>query len=459
MVALADSLSALLGADHVLVGDAISADYAHDEGLGGHGPAPLAVVRPSNVEQVRRALAWASEHGVPVTARGAGTGLSGACNPRPNGIVVSFERMARILEIDTENHVAVVEAGVSLEILNAAVAEKGLVYPVFPGETSATLGGNVATNAGGMRAVKYGVTRHHVLGLEAVLATGETIETGGKFVKTSTGYDLTQLVIGSEGTLALVTRATLKLVPLLRHSATLLAPFPTLAQAVGAVPALVVSGIGPMLVEYIDRMTMMAITAQSGISLGIADEIQAATEAYLLVVVEGRTAERVDEDAHLAGGILGEHGAADVFVLPASAATKLVEAREKSFWAAKRAGASEVVDVVVPRASLPAYMTEVRAIATKYQTMIPGCGHAGDGNVHLAVFEQDPGKRYALMRELYEAGRRLGGVISGEHGIGIEKKRYYMELEDPAKVALLRRIKKAFDPRGILNPGTIFEES
>lgn len=457
MQAVISALQGIVGPEHVLSGEALSDDYAHDEALSAEHHRPLAVIRPRTAADVAKVLAWASEHGVPVTARGAGTGMSGACIPLPNGIIVSFERMKRIAEIDLENHVAVVEAGVTLEEINSAANAKGLLYPVFPGENSATLGGNVATNAGGMRAVKYGVTRHHVIGLEAVLPTGEVIRTGGKFVKTSTGYDLTQLIIGSEGTLALVTEVTVKLVPLLGHKATLLAPYRTLGEAIRAVPQVVMSGVGPLMVEYIDQFTMMAITAQSGIELGLPTNVQSDARAFLLIVVEGRTEERVDQDMELVGSILSEHGAMEVFVLPGNSAAALVDAREKSFWAAKRAQASDVIDVVVPRASLPEYMERVHDIAERFSTVIPGCGHAGDGNVHLAVFERDPDKRAALLRELFRAGKVLGGVISGEHGIGEEKKKYFMEFEDPAKLELLRRIKRAFDPKNVLNPGKIFD--
>ena len=218
----------VVGADHVLAGDAIKDDYAHDESLTVTPERPLAVVLPATTDEVAAVVRLADDAGAPVTARGAGTGLSGACVPRPGGIVVSFERMAAIVEIDTENFVAVVEPGVQLDQLDAALAPLGLVYPVFPGEYSASLGGNVNTNAGGMRAVKYGVTRHHVLGLEAVLPSGEIIRSGGKVVKVSTGYDLTQLIVGSEGTLALVTKAYLKLYPRAEHQATVLAPFTSL---------------------------------------------------------------------------------------------------------------------------------------------------------------------------------------------------------------------------------------
>ncbi len=212
---------------------------------------------------------------VPLVARGSGTGLSGASIPVEGSVVVSFERMNRILEIDLANHVAVVEPGVTLTQLDEALRPEGLVYPVFPGEQSASLGGNVATNAGGMRAVKYGVTRHHVLGIEAVLGTGELIVSGGKFVKSTSGYDLTQLIVGSEGTLALVTRAVVRLHPRPEHQATLLAPFPTVRRIAEAVPRIVGGGISPLLLEYIDVMSMAGITAAAGIDLGIPDEVRA----------------------------------------------------------------------------------------------------------------------------------------------------------------------------------------
>ncbi|HUO03714.1 MAG TPA: FAD-binding oxidoreductase [Candidatus Binataceae bacterium] len=450
------NLAGVVGADGIVSGDALG-DYTHDEALSGDPCVPIAVVRPADSDQVSRILRLATEHHVPVTARGSGTGLSGACVPRQGGIVVSFERMKRIVEVDTANHTAIVEAGVTLDELNKRLEPDGLVYPVFPGENSASLGGNVATNAGGMRAVKYGVTRHNVLGLEAVLPTGEIIHTGGKFVKASTGYDLTQLIIGSEGTLALVTQVIVKLVPRLAHGATLLAPFRGLEDAIRAVPAIVVKGIGPLLIEYIDQMTMIAITAQSKLELGISDKVRAETQAYLLVVLEESSQPRIAEDMEAAGAVLTEHGAIDVYVLQPGAAQHMIEARERSFWTAKASQASDVIDIVVPRAVLPEYMQKVREIALHHQTMIPGCGHAGDGNVHLAVFQHEKDKHTALLRDLFTAGLALGGMISGEHGIGTVKKDYFMKFEDPVKIALMRRIKGAFDPANILNPGKIFD--
>src|SRR3984957_14505839 len=235
----------VVGRDNVLSGSQVRDDYTHDEALTSVPVVPLAVVTPGSTADVVSILAVADENRTPVVARGSGTGLSGASVPRADGILVSFERMNRVLEIDDDNHVAVVQPGVTLEQLDRVTSEHGLVYPVFPGENSASLGGNVATNAGGMRAIKYGVTRHQVLALEAVLATGEVIRTGGKFVKASTGYDLTQLIVGSEGTLALVTEATLKLYPRAAHAATVLIPFSTLPEVTAAVPRIVTSGAAP----------------------------------------------------------------------------------------------------------------------------------------------------------------------------------------------------------------------
>lgn len=455
--ALTTALHAALPAGRTLTGGDIPDDYGHDEALTVAPVRPAIVVRPERTDEVAVVLRLADELGVPVTARGSGTGLSGAAVPDPNGVLVSFERMAAILEIDTENHTATVQPGVTLEALDAALAPHGLVYPVFPGEYSASLGGNVATNAGGMRAVKYGVTRHQVLGLEAVLAGGEVIRTGGKFVKATTGYDLTQLITGSEGTLAVVTEATLRLYPRLEHTATILVPFHTLDAVTAAVPRILDRGVGPLILEYIDLLTMSVVTDFVGLDLGISEEIRSAALAYLVVMVEQRTASRLEEDVEELATLLGELGAIDVFVLPPKAGEQLIEAREKAFWAAKANGADDIVDIVVPRASVPEFMERVAEIADEHATWIAGCGHAGDGNVHLSVFQGDVETRHAVLHRLFEAGMDLGGAISGEHGIGTAKRRWFLELEDPAKLALMRRIRAAFDPNGVLNPGTLLD--
>jgi len=454
---LARRLIDAVGAEAVRVDDAIGPEYGADESLRAVAEVPAVVVLPADTAQVAAVVGVAAELGVPVTARGAGTGLSGACIPCAGGIVVSFERMAGIVEIDDAGHVAVVQPGVTLADLDAATAAHGLVYPVFPGTLAASLGGNVATNAGGMRAVKYGVTRHQVLGVEAVTGTGEVIRTGGRFVKSTTGYDLTQLLIGSEGTLGLVTEATLRLHPRLTHTASILAPFAAVDDVAAVIPRVVASGVQPMILEYIDRSTMGGLLRMNDLTLGIPQDVAAKTEAYLVVVLEGRDEQRLETDVADVATQLADAGAHDVYVLPSGQGTDLLAARESAFWMVKAAGADDVIDMVVPRERIPEYLRRVQAIAGERGSKVFGCGHAGDGNIHFSVYEPDDAARSGLLRAIFEMGMAMGGAISGEHGIGRAKKRYYQELEDPAKLALQRRIKAAFDPAGILNPGCIFD--
>lgn len=452
-----ERLRTIVGEENVLVGDDINEEYACDEALTVKPRLPELVVKPGSAEEVAKILRLANEKRISVTPRGGGTGLCGGCVAVTGGILLSLEQMNRVLEIDEENYVAVVEAGVVLADLYKAVEARGLYYPIYPGEVSSTVGGNVATNAGGMRAVKYGVTRHFVLGLEAVLPTGEIIETGGKYVKVSTGYDLTQLLVGSEGTLAVVTKVILKLLPHPKATTTLFVPFKDLNDGIIAVPIILKSGVIPVTIEFLEKLGLNAMEDYTGRKVPISERVRAEAEAFLIIVLEGKSSEEALRDADFISDICMKHGAIDVFVPPTErAGRELLDLREKAYYAAKDAGATDIVDIVVPRGEIPKFVEQIHEISAKYATIIAGAGHAGDGNVHLAILEQDADKLSMILKEIYRVGKTLGGTISAEHGIGSERRKYLLEMEDKVKIELMRRIKKAFDPNNILNPEKIF---
>ena len=368
-----------------------------------------------------------------------------------------MERMNRILEIHRDNFVATVEPAVTLEELYEAVEEHGLYYPLYPGEKTAALGGNVATNAGGMRAVKYGVTRHFVLGLEAVLATGEVIETGGKFVKCSTGYDLTQLITGSEGTLAVITRVLLRLTTRPGKTEILFIPFQSLHEAIGAVPDILARGRVPVGIEFMQRDAIQMIEQFTGKEIPHHDH-----EAFLLIIVEGADDDEIHSIANHIGEVCLSHGAVEVYV-PGSERAKrnLMEARASFFHAALHLGLLDIADVVVPRSRIADFMARAGELAEEHAIPMVACGHAGDGNVHLLLMDDGTGtppeKVGELLTRLYEVGVSMGGTVSGEHGLGSVKKQYLPIAYDEAEIGLMLRIKQAFDPNGIMNPGKVFD--
>jgi len=455
---LRDELLAIVGEGYATFTPHHNRDDLHDESLHQRTVEPFAVVRPATTQQVVSIVQAANRHDIAITPRGSGTGLSGAVTPIRGGIVVSFERMNQVLRLDVNDHVVVVQPGITLRELNEALAGTGLLYPVYPGELSGSLGGNVNTNAGGMRAVRHGVTRQHVLGLELVLADASVVRTGGPVVKVSSGYDLTQLIVGSEGTLALVTEVTLKLSPKMAHSTTTLVPFGSLEEVTRVVPQLIASGLQPAMLEYLDSGTLSALTKSTSLELGVHSAVAEKASAYLIVILETRTSEQLDLDLVDLAALLEESGALDTYVLDERSAVRLIEARERLFWVTKESGANEIVDIVVPRSTVPTFLEEVQRLAARHQAFIGGCGHVGDGNVHLSVFLPDDEKRERLLRELFTFGVELGGQISGEHGIGLDKQDHYLALTDPAIITLQQSIKRAFDPRGTFNPYRISDE-
>jgi len=418
---------------------------------------PDAVIFPNNTEETAKILRLATERGFPVIPRGAGTGMSGGSLPVNGGLVMSMEHMDRILEIDRENLVAKVEPGVITADFQEAVEKLGLFYPPDPASLHiSTIGGNVAECAGGLRAVKYGVTRDYVLGLTVVLPTGETVRTGVETMKGVAGYDLTHLVVGSEGTLAVVTSITLRLLPKPETGSTMLAFFADVSAAVQTVSSIIHRKIIPTILEFMDRACLDCVREEMAIP------IPPDAGAMLLMEVDGdafvveKQSRKIQEAC--------EEGQALKFEKASTAeeAERLWEARREvspSLYKLRPHKTSE--DVVVPRSKLSELISHLDELGTKYGLPLPAFGHAGDGNIHVNIMhdKDNPREREnvsALVKELFERVLQMGGTITGEHGIGITKAPYLeMEIPKPG-LELMGRIKKAFDPKGILNPGKIF---
>ncbi len=451
-----DELQVRFGPTNLLVGDRITENYRKDESIGTTPCAPLCVVFPESTEDVSAVLSIASQYSVPVVPRGAGTGLSGGALPKAGSLVLSTERMNAILELNRQDSTVRVQAGVTLSQLDEYLMPLGYVYPVYPGELGSTIGGNVATNAGGMRAVKYGVTRHQVLGLTFVLADGTVMHSGGSYVKSSSGYDLTQLVIGSEGTLAVACEATLRVYLRPPFTQTILAPFAARDHVWAAVRGILAVPEPPMILEYVDGAGLHAMAAQSGLELGIPQGVKDSAAVYLIVVLEAFAEAVCDEQAEIAAACLEDAGSLGQYFLNVRQGELLITARESAFWLAKSAGADEIIDVVVPRSSIGQLMDEVASIGERTGSWISAAGHVGDGNIHFSLFQPDSTLKGEVMMAIYIAAGNLGGEVSAEHGIGSVKVPYYIATSDEAKLELMKSIKSAFDPAGILNPGKIF---
>lgn len=429
--------------------------YGHDETMRLHH-APDLVALPRSTPEVSEALRVAGAHGIPVTPRSGGTGKAGGCVPVAGGMVLSLERMDRIKEIDEKNRFAVVEPGVVLAALQERCERAGLLYPIDMSSRGACrIGGNLACNAGGERAVKYGTTRQYVCGIEAVLMDGSVIRTGGKLAKNSAAFPLHHLLVGSEGTLAVITEATLRLLPLPTHRKTLLAAFDSLDAAAGAALRAEAGGFAPSAIELIERAAAALAEEMLGETLP-----HAAAAALLLVEVEGFSEERTQGELEGVAQLLLESGASDVEIAKRE---RVWRVRAAIAEAIRRLPAYTAVDTVVPRRRMPELVRRAHEIARRRGVEVVCFGHAGDGNIHVDFVRRraddpnwDSGAPRAV-REVLEATLALGGSISGEHGIGLLRRDDLPLQFDPPTIEAMRALKRAWDPRNLLNPGKIFE--
>jgi len=443
--------------DRVLSGDEINEDYCHDE-LAGIRKRPDVLVKALSTAEVSSIMKYAYENNIPVTPRGQGTGLVGGSVPLCGGIMLDMSGMNKILELDEENLTLTLEPGVLLMEVSKFVEDHGLFYPPDPGEKTATIGGNISTNAGGMRAVKYGVTRDYVHGLELVLPDGQIVQTGGKVVKNSSGYSLKNLIVGSEGTLAIVTKAILRLLPLPKFKISLLVPFPDLASAIETVPKIIKSRSIPTAVEFMEREVILA--SEQFLGRKFPDN---SSNAYLLLTFDGASKEEIDMAYTDAANTCLAAGALDVLISNTQERNESIWSARGAFLEAIKASTTEMdeCDVVVPRRSVAEFVKYTSALQTKYNVRIRSFGHAGDGNLHIYVLrdqlgEEDWKKVLAeVFEEMYSKARSLGGQVSGEHGIGFAKKEFLRESLGETVMGLMKGIKGVFDPKNILNPGKV----
>ena len=435
--------------------------YSHDETEHLHF-LPDVVLKPLTTAEISKVLKICNELRIPVTPRGAGTGLSGGALPHLGGVVISTERMNKIISIDERNLQVITEPGVITEVLQNAVKEKGLFYPPDPSSRgSCFIGGNIAENSGGPKAVKYGVVRDYVLNLEVVLPSSEVIWTGSNVLKNSTGYNLTQLIVGSEGTLGIVTKIVLKLIPHPKFDLLMLVPFKSVEKASEAVSAIFRAGFTPSALELIeiDALRIVARFVQS-----TAVPIEEDTAAHLIIEVDGNHLETLMQEIEAISALLVSYDCGDIyFADDAVQKAELWKLRRRVAEAVKLDGYTIEEDTVVPRAELPQLIKGMKELGIRYGFKAVCYGHAGDGNLHIRIKKegtensQDDVEMIASLRALFVLVKSLGGTISGEHGIGLVQKSFMDIVFDPVQLELMRGIKRLFDPNNILNAGKIFD--
>jgi glycolate oxidase len=461
---LSEKFKKIVGEKNVIYEKEKIIDYSHDEiALKEFYTLPEFVVKPNNVEEVSEILKICNEFKMPVYPRGGGTGLSGGCIPVLGGIVISFENMKRVIEIDKDNFTITVESGLTLKEFYDVCKENNMFFPPHPGDESATIGGLISTNAGGARDVKYGVMRNFVREIEVVLADGSIENFGGKYKKSSSGYSLLNLFIGSEGTLGIITKATISLIPPPEKIYTLITPYQNLFEAIKTAPLIIQNGIVPLAIEFLERETIELVESYLNKKWPCKEG-----GVFLMIMVDGSEEETL-KMAEKISQICSENGAIDVYIIEDESKQKEVLEIRSMFYEALKKYTIEILDITVPVNRIYDFVSEIKKIEKKYDTYIPTYGHAGDGNVHNHIMKAkyingewieiaNWDEKYKKVKdEIHYAGKQLKGILSGEHGIGYLKKEYLPLFFSEKQIKLMKEIKKIFDPNNILNPGKIFD--